>query len=257
MGDAWRLLQDLQKLAPRKMCHTTLQATWATHASPLPPMGAGRAVKAARRIGARCCAVMRGVQRWWRGSARCVGAARGITAVRLYGGTMHWCCVRRHGGLPTMDCCAAATRCAATCCACGACLRAVAVASPRRHDVARLGHALAGDMGDACVAHARRCGPAAPVASACRCASPNPGWNRRPARLACFLCPAPRGCAERLGHLPLQHLLKHLLQQCPHQVLVVADSRCQQRQLPPTLLCGQGLSSFWFPADLLSLDPIP
>ena len=92
---------------------------------------------------------MQGVQRWWR-QARCVGAARGITPVRPYAGTMHWCCVRRHGGLPTMDWCAAATRSAATCCACGACLRAVAVAAPRRHDVARLGHDVAGGgRGDA------------------------------------------------------------------------------------------------------------
>ena len=34
----------------------------------------------------------------------------------------------------------------------------------------------------------RRCGPVAPAASACRCAPPNRGWNRRPASLACFLC---------------------------------------------------------------------
>ena len=33
-----------------------------------------------------------------------------------------------------------------------------------------------------------RSGPVAPVASACRCASPNRGWNRRPGSLACFLC---------------------------------------------------------------------
>ena len=49
----------------------------------------------------------------------------------------------------------------------------------------------------------RRYSPAVPVALACRCASPHPGWNRRPARLACFLCAAPRGCAERLGHFRL------------------------------------------------------
>ena len=70
-------------------------------------------------------------------------------------------------------------------------------------------------------------------------------------------CALARGCAERLGPFPLRHFLKHLPQQCLHQVSRSSLTRDGSRGKFLLRFFVEGLSSFGFPVDVLPLDLIP